>query len=106
VSWWAGELVEQWDSETVGDKAVGCPLSASRLLPVILSDSEGSRCLPLVTLMLINIGRREDGKTVRRQMADSKRVQAPPAPGFKAPPGLRPGCLRFRPQSGLVQREL
>ena len=25
--------------------------------------------------MLINIGRREDGKTVRRQMADGKRVQ-------------------------------
>ena len=28
------------------------------------------------------------------------------APGFKPPLGLRPWRLRFRPQSGLVQREL
>ena len=35
-----------------------------------------------------------------------KGVQAPLAPGFKPPLGSRPWRLRFRPQSGLVQREL
>ena len=33
-----------------------------------------------------------------------RRVQAPSAPGFKPPWGSRPWRLRFRPQSGLVQR--
>ena len=35
---------------------------------------------------------------------ESKRVQAPSAPGFKHSPGCRPGMLGVGPQSGLVQR--
>ena len=48
----------------------------------ILSDSEGSRCLPLVTLMPINTSRREDirqsdNQTSESGIPESKGVQAP-----------------------------
>ena len=89
--------------------AFGCPLSTSRLPPVILSDSEGSRCLPLLTLMPINTSRREDirpsgdrhQKTVFPKARGFRRLRRP---GSRPRRGCAPGGLRFRPQSGLVQR--
>ena len=35
---------------------------------------------------------------------DAKGFRRLTAPGFKPPSGWRPGRLRFRPQSGLIQR--
>ena len=61
-----------WDSETVGDTAVRCPLSIIRFfaglfLPfppvtVILSASEGSRYKTLVFLLSVTTNRRENGR--------------------------------------------
>ena len=71
----------QWDSVQHGCRlsAVGLPLTAYySYFPPPTSHperSEGSRYKTLVSLLVINTGRREDGKTVRRQMADGKRVQ-------------------------------
>lgn len=57
--------------------------------------SEGSRCKALVSLSLVNTGRREDirlsdGRHQTYIIPERKGVQAPEAPGFKPPPGLRP----------------
>ena len=73
--------------------------------------SEGSRYKALVSLSLVNTGRREDirlsdGRHQTYIIPERKGVQAPSAPGFKPTSGSRPRRLRFRPQSGLVQREL
>ena len=80
--------------------------------------SEESRCVSLVISMPINTSGREDSRLSddRHQISDNrrqtycipehKRVQAPSAPGSRPRRGLAPGGLRFRPQSGRVQREV
>ena len=74
--------------------------------------SEGSRCKALVSLSLVNTGRREDIRLSdgRHQTyihysrtQGGRRLRRP---GSRRRRGFTPGRLRFRPQSGLVQREL
>ena len=105
-------IVRECDSETVRQCAIRlsayrCPLPAGHCHS---ERSEESRCVSLVIPMPINTSRREDVRPSddRHQtycIPERRGIRRLWRPGSRPRRGLAPGGLRFRPQSGLVQRK-